>query len=101
MLDISPEAAKAAYAASVSAPRFTGPICCARAYVQFSDKPSAAAVKALAKYGLRVMPRPSFRCKALYVGYDNATGIEYGKAEAIAAALSAAGISCYADADMD
>ena len=39
--------------------------------------------------------RSVFGCNALYVGYDNATGLEIGKADAMVSALRAAGVGCY------
>jgi hypothetical protein len=38
---------------------------------------------------------------ALYCGYDNADGRALAKAEAVAASLKAAGLSCYVDGASD
>lgn len=68
---------------------------CARCYVTVYG-PKARTVKAAAaKLGIR------WTYRGLYVGYDNATGYEYAKAEAIAKALKAAGVDCYAETVMD
>jgi hypothetical protein len=101
MIEIPRSAIEAAVAAGKTAPRFTGYGGCARVYVQISGgRINAASVKLLATFGLKVMPR-AFGRPAIYIGYDNATGADYGKAIAMAKAFTQAGVSAYEDADED
>ena len=83
-----------ALAQPYSTARATG---CGRVYVAIS-KPHRRGIKAAAqKLGIRYLGSESQCPNALYVGYDNATGIELGKGAAIADALKAAGVECYRD----
>ena len=52
-------------------------------------------LKAAASKFNMIFGRSVLGCSALYVGYDNATGAELGKADAMVAALRAAGVGCY------
>lgn len=68
---------------------------CARVYVTVYG-PKLRTVKAAAKkLGIRWTHR------GLYVGYDNASGREYMRGEAIAAHLKSAGVDCYQHTDED
>jgi hypothetical protein len=99
-IEISLEQARAAYAApTVMRQVFGG---CARCYVEFNGTLSAKAKANLRAAGFRVTPRPNYKGEnRVYIGYDNATGTEYCRAEAVAKAFSDAGISCGADGDDD
>lgn len=70
-------------------------LACARVYVTVYGKHLRVVKAAAAKLGLRWTHR------GIYVGYDNATGIEYMRGEAIAEALKAHGIDCYQHTDED
>jgi hypothetical protein len=93
------EALKEAYAAPYVAMRASG---CGRVYVLISgsDRKLMNAVSAAAKaLGLIFQRNAYYGAKnALYVGYDNATGRELAKGEAIAEVLKAKGIPCYSEA---
>jgi hypothetical protein len=68
---------------------------CARIYVTVYG-PKLRTVKAAAKrLGI------TWTHRGIYVGYDNASGREYMRGEAIAAALSAAGVNAYQHTDED
>lgn len=70
-------------------------LACARVYVTVYGA-KARTVKAAAKrLGLLWTHR------GLYVGYDNASGTEYMRGEAVAAQLRAAGVDCYQHTDQD
>ena len=99
-LSISKDAIDLGMAAGKSAGRFSGYVCCARVYIQPVGRVEAASRKRLEAAGLRIMPR-AHNSPAIYMGYDNATGVDYGKALAMAAVFNAAGFTCYADADQD
>ena len=77
-----------------SAARATG---CGRVYVAISKEHRNGIKAAAKKLGVRYLGAESQCPHALYVGYDNATGIELGKGAAVAEALKAAGVSCYRD----
>lgn len=78
---------------------------CARCYVIFVglDRAARQRVKNWAGFRNRVFQKQAAYgfSDALYVGYDNATGIEAGFAEALARALKARGVQCYADFGQD
>lgn len=68
---------------------------CARVYVTVYG-PKLRTVKAAAKrLGIRWTHR------GIYVGYDNASGREYMRGEAIANILKSAGVDCYQHTDQD
>lgn len=68
---------------------------CARVYVTVYG-PKLRTVKAAAKkLGI------TWTHRGIYVGYDNASGREYMKGEAIAEALKAAGVDAYQHTDED
>ncbi len=68
---------------------------CARVYVTVYG-PKLRTVKAAAKkLGIRWTHR------GLYVGYDNATGREYMKGEAVVSHLKDAGVDCFHHTDED
>lgn len=68
---------------------------CARVYVTVYG-PKLRTVKAAAKrLGIRWTHR------GIYVGYDNASGREYMRGEAIVTALKSAGVDCYHHTDED
>ena len=75
---------------------------CARIYVQPVKVPrkNSEVAKTLASAGFPLLSRP-YASEAFYVGYDNATGIEGGRGEALAKLLNEHGISCYMDVDED
>lgn len=68
---------------------------CARVYVTVFG-PKLRTVKAAAK---RLGVTWTYR--GIYVGYDNASGAEYMRGEAIAKALNAAGVGAYQHTDQD
>lgn len=68
---------------------------CARVYVTVYG-PKLRTVKAAAKrLGIKWTHR------GIYVGYDNASGREYMKGEAIVSKLTAAGVDCFHHTDED
>ena len=79
---------------------------CGRAYVCVSRAIGRAGVNAVAaackKLGIMFL-RKAYGTggNAIYCGYDNADGRALAKSEAVAAALSAAGIPAYAEAVAD
>jgi hypothetical protein len=99
-IEISTELARQAFAApTIMHPVFGG---CARCYVQFSGTLSTAAKNNLRAAGFKITLRPNYKGEnQIYIGYDNATGREYCRAEAVAKVFKSAGISCYEDGDGD
>ena len=85
---------RSALNAPYSTARATG---CGRVYVAISKEHRRGIAAAAKKLGARYWGKESQCPYALYVGYDNGTGIELGKGTAIADALKAAGVSCYRD----
>ncbi len=74
---------------------------CGRVYVVVSgDRSTINAVAAAAKKLNVIFQRRAHygMSNALYIGYDNADGKALAKGEAVAASLSAAGLSAYMDA---
>ena len=74
---------------------------CGRAYVALmGDKAQLKAIAAACKArGVRYLPKPhGVGGPAIYVGYDNCTGVEVGQSVAMAGALNRAGVQCYDDA---
>lgn len=98
------EAVKAAFAEPfVPASRGYG---CGRAYVCLSsenDRKTVNAVSAAAKKLGKLFLRKAYGAgnNAIYIGYDNATGRELARSEAIAKALTAKGIPAYSEAVED
>lgn len=87
-----------AFAAPFTPSRPSG---CGRAYVCLTNvKTERKAIAAAAKAAGIMYLRKAYGTggDALYIGYDNGTGGPLGKADAVAAALTKAGVSCYADA---
>lgn len=80
---------------------FKGATACARCYVILPSltRKQVDAVKAwAARESVRFQTRSHYGfSNALYLGYDNATGIEAGKAERFAARLKELGVGAYAD----
>ena len=77
---------------------------CGRVYVAVSgERETINAVAAAArKLGLRFERKTYYGTRnAFYIGYDNASGRELAKGEAIAEALTAAGLPAYMDAHGD
>ena len=68
---------------------------CARVYVTVYGAQLRTVKAAAKKLGIHWTHR------GLYVGYDNATGVEYMRGEAIARVLKAAGVDCYQHTDED
>jgi len=95
--------ATATLAAAFAAPYTVKPVYggCARIYVDLSlpgHASKVAVAKAAKALGLVYGPNYYSKCKtSIYIGYDNATGREYAKGVAVAAALAAAGWSASAD----
>ena len=83
-----------ALAQPYSPARATG---CGRVYVVIAKPHRSGITAAAQKLGMRYLGSESQCPNALYIGYDNATGIELGKGAAIADALNAAGVACYRD----
>jgi hypothetical protein len=80
----------------VAAERVSG---CGRVYVAVTtpDKFKLAAVKKAAKkLGKIFQTRSHYGDRnAIYIGYDNATGVELARGTAVVEALKAAGVECY------
>jgi hypothetical protein len=70
---------------------------CARVYVSVYGKHKRNVMNACKKLGITWS---SYR-SGIYVGYDNATGFEYMRGEAIARALKVFGVECYQHCDED
>lgn len=91
--------------ATANAGRMQGARACARCYVIFVglDRAARQRLKNWAGFRNRIFQKDAAYGfgDALYVGYDNATGIEGGFAEALAAALKARGVQAYADFGQD
>lgn len=75
---------------------------CARVYIQLLKMPrkGSKAYNLINEY-FEIFNRPYGAGRALYCGYDNATGAEWFKAHAAAKVFEENGIKCYVDADMD
>jgi len=89
-----------AAAAAETAERAGGAQGCCRAYVVLVglDRSSRQRVKNWAGFRKRIFTgREGHVSDGIYIGYDNATGVERGKAEAFAASLKADGVECFAD----
>jgi hypothetical protein len=75
---------------------------CGRAYVCLTGldlKKKRALAAASKRLGLLYLTKAyGTGGNALYIGYDNATGVALAKAEAVAASLNASGVACYTDA---
>jgi hypothetical protein len=95
-------AVAAAFAAPVGAPvRTCG---CGRAYVCVSaDRATVNAVAAACRKLGKLFVRKNYGAggNAIYCGYDNADGVAWARAEAVAASLKAAGVACYTDGASD
>lgn len=77
---------------------------CARIYVSVGRETlrrNSKYAKALQSAGFKVFSRPMRSGVFIYVGYDNATGYEYAKGQAIAQAFRGEGIPAGCDADED
>jgi hypothetical protein len=72
-------------------------VACGRVYVAISKEHRAGIRAAAKKLGVRYLGIESQCPHALYIGYDNATGVELSKGAKVAAALKAAGIGAYRD----
>ena len=75
-----------------------GPTCgCGRVYVAIGKDHRRGISAAAKKLGIRYLGRESQCPNALYIGYDNASGIELSRGAKIADALKAAGVDAYRD----
>ena len=71
------------------------PIGCCRVYISF-DKDHAKGVAVAAKtLGKIFQKKGNMVSNVLYVGYDNCSGIELGKADAMISCFKVHGINCY------
>lgn len=72
---------------------------CGRVYVElFTDqyksiRKGSKVAKAFESAGFKMFPRSNHTGVQIYIGYDNSTGIEWNKAEAVAASLKANGLA--------
>lgn len=84
------------------ADRAGGARACGRVYVVIAEKADRSAARTWAKGNGKIWTGAGGHVpNALYVGYDNASGIELGRGEAFAAQLKARGVSAYCDAMED
>ena len=79
---------------------------CGRVYIELSDmkvRSNSKIVKEAEALGFKMTLRPYHgnNHSRLYMGYDNATGYEWFRAENVAAILRNNGIKCYVDGDGD
>lgn len=85
---------------------------CGRVYVELYDekykspRKGSKVAKAFESAGFKMFSRPGYTGVRIYVGYDNATGLEYNKGEIVAATLKANGLAdhglkCSVDGDGD
>ena len=77
---------------------------CARVYVKVgfeTMRQNSKYAKALARAGFRVTRKPGETGVVIYVGYDNATGLQWAQGQAIADAFNVNGIPAYKDAQED
>lgn len=71
---------------------------CGRVYVELytdqykSIRKGSKVAKAFESAGFKMFPRPNHTGVQIYIGYDNATGREWNKGEAVAATLKANGL---------
>lgn len=99
-----PEAANAAMTAMRSVESPARPSGCGRAYVFVGYgtlRKNSKAAKILSGVGFKMFPRPYCKGVQIYIGYDNCSGWELARAEAVAKAFRDAGIPAGADADGD
>lgn len=80
-----------------------GNVACGRVYLDFGKlRAGSKAMKLIENsLGKKFMSRPYYSYKCLYIGYDNASGLEYKRALQLAKKFENAGVYCFADADMD
>ena len=72
---------------------------CGRAYVVIVEKADRAQARAWCKANRKIWTGAQGHVpNAIYVGYDNASGVELGRAEAFALELKARGVVAYMDA---
>lgn len=76
---------------------------CGRVYIEIIGgvRKGSKIAKTFESVGFKMLKRPNSSGVRIYVGYDNATGHEFVKADAIAEVLKENGIGCYVDADGD
>jgi hypothetical protein len=85
---------------------------CGRVYVELSDenyksiRKGSKVAKVFEKAGFKMFPRPGYTGVRIYIGYDNATGLEYAKGEKVVEILKANGLAdhglkCSVDGDGD
>lgn len=75
--------------------------CCGRVYVDIGKIRKGSKLDALVSSVFNFYKRPGVSYKQIYVGYDNATGVEMSMGHKIAKAFNDAGIHAYADGDPD
>lgn len=104
-METLPHILDGALAAMQGAKPMQGYLCCARAYVCFigvTPKIRATLKKWAKSRGKIYQTEAAYGMRnALYIGYDNASGIECGKAQAFADYVKAQGVSCFADFGQD
>ncbi len=76
---------------------------CGRVYIVLMEVPrsNSKIYKLFESHGFKFRSRPYMSRKSIYMGYDNATGIEWNQAEAVAKVFKENGIDCYVDGDSD
>ena len=90
------EVVKAAFAMQVTPAPASG---CGRVYVSVPKEHATAVAAAAKKLGIIFQRKAYYGAKnVLYIGYDNADGKALAKGEAVAEALTKAGIQAYSEA---
>lgn len=103
---------KLAFDAMATATRVGSRGGCGRVYVELFDvnyktiRKGSKVAKAFESAGFKMFPRPGYTGVRIYIGYDNATGLEWDKGEKVVASLKANGLAdhglkCSVDGDGD
>lgn len=74
---------------------------CGRVYVSLGKIRKGSKVEKIISRYFKLMSRPYSTYKQIYVGYDNASGLEWNMGELIAKTFNDNGISAYVDGDGD
>lgn len=91
--------AKLAFDAMATATRVGSRGGCGRVYVElFTDqyktiRKGSAVAKAFEKAGFKMFTRPNYTGVQIYIGYDNATGLEWDMGEKVVESLRANGLA--------
>jgi len=106
-INVAKNAAKAAFDASRNPARIGSVGGCGFVYVEIHDvnykgiRKGSKVAKAFEDVGFRMTARPNSSGVRIYVGYDNATGLEWNRGEIIAKVLKENGVLAYVDGDGD